>query len=76
MVHTLQLYRSPRALWRLWTEELKRPFPMTASHSSQEELAMTTEEWNPPGTTETRAQEAEEWKEKQMHAAEWTDEHT
>lgn len=51
------------------------PFPMTASYSSQEEQAMRTEEWHPPGTSEARVQKAEEWKEKQMQAAEWTDEH-
>lgn len=75
MVHILQLYTSPRILWRLWTEEPERPFPMTASHSSQEELGMRTEVWHPPGTWEARVQKAEEWKEKKMQAAEWTDEH-
>lgn len=73
MVHTLQLYTSPRMLWKLWTEEPKRPFPTTASHSSQEERAMRTEEWHSPGTSEARVQKAEEWKEKQMQAAEWTE---
>lgn len=42
---------------------------MTASHSSQEELGMRTEEWHPPGTSEARVQKTEEWKEKQMQAA-------
>lgn len=76
MVHTFQLYTSPRMLWRLWTEEPKRPFPMTPSHSSQEELGMRTKEWHPPGTSEARVQKAEDWKEKKMQAAEWIDEHT
>lgn len=47
---------------------------MTASHSSQEELGMRTEEW-PPGTSEAGVQKVEEWKEKQVQAAEWTVEH-
>lgn len=48
---------------------------MSASHSSQEELGMRTQEWNSPGTTEARVQKAEEKKKKPMQAAEQTDEH-